>query len=145
MLRLRYNEPLSRHTSFRIGGAAYCWVEPEDPKGILEAIDFISAENRKFSVIGNGTNLLAKDEGFDGVIICIAKGFEKIEIGSGEIIKTGAGLSAAKLVKCAFDAGLGGCEFLTGIPGNVGGAIFMNAGARNPEDPAKFEEIKDIL
>jgi UDP-N-acetylmuramate dehydrogenase len=145
MLRLKYNEPLSRHTSFRIGGPAYCWIEPEDRKGILEAIDFISAENKKFSVIGNGTNLLAKDEGFDGVIICIAKGFEKIEIESGEIIRTGAGLSAAKLVQCAFDAGLGGCEFLTGIPGSVGGAIFMNAGARNPEDPAKFEEIKDIL
>lgn len=149
MLRLRYNEPLSRRTSFRIGGAAYCWAEPENPEGILEAISFAESKNKKFVVIGKSTNLMVKDEGFDGVIICIAKGFEKIEIESVAaklaLLRIGAGLSLAKLVKYAFDAGLGGCEFLTGIPGNVGGAIFMNAGARNPEAPAKFEEIKDIL
>ncbi|MCX5693056.1 MAG: UDP-N-acetylmuramate dehydrogenase [Candidatus Omnitrophica bacterium] len=142
---LRYNEPLSRHTSFKIGGSAYCWAQPENPKGVLEAVSFAESKNKKFSVIGKGTNLLVKDEGFDGVIICLTKGFEKREKEGEEIIKIGAGLSAAKLVKYALDLGLGGCEFLTGIPGNVGGAIFMNAGARSLEDPAKFDEIKDIL
>lgn len=142
---LRYNELLSGHTSFKIGGPAYCWAQPENPKGILEAVSFARSKNKKFSVIGNGTNLLVKDEGFDGVIICLVKGFEKRQTEGEEIIKMGAGLSAAKLVKYALDLGLGSCEFLTGIPGSVGGAIFMNAGARSLGDPAKFDEIKDIL
>jgi len=142
---LKYNEPLSLHTSFKIGGPAYCWAEPENPEGILEAISSAETKNKKIAVIGKGTNLLAKDEGFDGVIICLVKGFEKCVKETGGVINAGAGLSAAKLVKYAFDTGLGGCEFLTGIPGNVGGAIFMNAGVRSLKAPAGFNDIKDIL
>jgi UDP-N-acetylmuramate dehydrogenase len=142
---LRYNELLSKHTSFKIGGPAYCWAQLENPKSILETISFAKSKNKKFSVIGKGTNLLVKDEGFDGVIICLGKSFEKIQKVGEEIIEIGGGLSAAKLVKSALSLGLGGCEFLTGIPGNMGGLIFMNAGVRSPEDPAKFDEIKNIL
>ncbi len=145
MYMIRYDEPLSRHTSFKIGGPAYCWIEPENPEGILEAINFIEAKNKKFIIVGKGTNLLVKDEGFNGAIIHLAKGFEKIEIEREVIIKAGAGLSLAKLVKYAFDNGLAGCEFLAGLPGNLGGAIFMNAGVRNLECPAEFIEIKDII
>ncbi len=141
----RCDEPLSRHTSFKIGGPAYCWIEPENPEGILEAINFIEAKNKKFIIAGNGTNLLVKDEGFNGAIIHLAKGFEKIEIEREVIIKAGAGLSLAKLVKYAFDNSLAGCEFLAGLPGNLGGAIFMNAGVRNLEYPAEFIEIKNII
>lgn len=142
---LRYNELLSRHTSFRIGGPAYCWLEPEDSEGILEAVSFAENKDKKFIIAGKGTNLLAGDDGFDGVIIRLAKGFDKCRIDSGEIIKAGAGLSAAKLVRCAFDEDLSGCEFLTGIPGSLGGAVFMNAGVRSLEDPDRFIEIKDII
>jgi UDP-N-acetylmuramate dehydrogenase len=145
MYMIRYNEPLSRHTSFKIGGPACCWIEPENPEGILEAINFIEAKNKKFIIVGKGTNLLVKDEGFNGAIIHLAKGFEKIEIEREVIIKAGAGLSLAKLVKYAFDNGLAGCEFLAGLPGNLCGAIFMNAGVRNLECPAEFIEIKDII
>ena len=145
MYMIRYDEPLSRHTSFKIGGPAYCWIEPENPEGILEAINFIEAKNKKFIIVGKGTNLLVKDEGFNGAIIHLAKGFEKIEIEREVIIKAGAGLSLAKLVKYAFDNGLAGCEFLAGLPGNLCGAIFMNAGVRNLECPAEFIEIKDII
>jgi len=146
---LKYNELLSKHTSFKIGGPAYCWAEPENPEGILETISFAEAKDKKIAVIGRGANLLAKDEGFDGVIIHLAGGFEKIEIESVAaklaLLRIGAGLSLAKLVKYAFDVSLGGCEFLTGIPGSVGGAIFMNAGVRSLKTPAGFNEIKDIL
>lgn len=142
---LRYNEPLSRHTSFKIGGPAYCWAQPENQEGILEAVSLARAKNKKLTVVGKCTNLLVKDEGFDGVMICLGKGFEKIQAEGEGIVRAGAALSAAKLVRYVLDLGLGGCEFLTGIPGNVGGAVFMNAGARSPEDPAKFNEIKDIL
>ena len=129
MYMIRYDEPLSLHTSFKIGGPAYCWIEPENPEGILEAINFIEAKNKKFIIAGKGTNLLVKDEGFNGAIIHLAKGFEKIEIEREVIIKAGAGLSLAKLVKYAFDNSLADCEFLTGLPGNLGGAV----------------EIKDII
>ncbi|HAZ10210.1 MAG TPA: UDP-N-acetylenolpyruvoylglucosamine reductase [Candidatus Omnitrophica bacterium] len=145
MYMIRYDEPLSRHTSFKIGGPACCWIEPENPEGILEAINFIEAKNKKFIIVGKGTNLLVKDEGFNGAIIHLAKGFEKIEIEREVIIKAGAGLNLAKLVKYAFDNGLAGCEFLAGLPGNLCGAIFMNAGVRNLECPAEFIEIKDII
>jgi len=145
MYIIRYNELLSRHTSFRIGGPAYCWIEPENPEGILEAINFTETKNKKFVIVGNGTNLLVKDKGFDGVVIRLARGFEKIETEKEVIIKVGAGLSVGKLVKHSFDNGLTGCEFLAGIPGNLGGAIFMNAGVRSLEDPSVFIEIKDII
>jgi len=145
MYMIRYDEPLSRHASFKIGGPAYCWIEPENPEGILEAINFIEAKNKKFIITGKGTNLLFKDEGYNGAIIHLAKGFEKIEIEKEVIIKAGAGLSLAKLVKYTFDNGLAGCEFLTGLPGNLCGAIFMNAGVRSLECPTEFIEIKDII
>ncbi|MDP2912316.1 MAG: UDP-N-acetylmuramate dehydrogenase [Candidatus Omnitrophota bacterium] len=141
----KYNEPLSRHTSFKIGGPAYCWIEPESPKAVLEAISFAEGKNKLLITAGKGANLLARDEGVDAVIVHLAKGFEKIEEEPGGAIKTGAGLSLAKLVKYASDKALAGCEFLTGIPGNLGGAVFMNAGARSLEDALKFIEIKDII
>ncbi len=142
---LKYNEPLSLHTSFRIGGPAYCWAEPENPEGILEVIDFTKNKNKKFIIIGAGTNLLVKDEGFNGVVIHMAKGFERIEKVSEGIIKIDAGLSVTKLVKYAFNSCLTGCEFLAGLPGNIGGAIFMNASVRSMENPSEFNEIKDII
>lgn len=137
---LRYNEPLSRHTSFKIGGPAACWTEPEDIDELLEVISFAESRSKPFIVIGNGTDILALDNGFDGVVIRLSKGFERIEEE-----RIGAGLSLSKLIKYASRNCLSGCEFLTGIPGNLGGAIFMNAGVRSLEDKEKFHEIKDIV
>jgi len=142
---IKYNELLSRHTSFRIGGPAYCWVEAESPEEILEAVSLALSKSKKILVAGGGTNLLAKDEGAREVIIHLAGSFERIEEESGEIIRLGAGGSLAKLVKYTSSKALGGCEFLAGIPGNVGGAIFMNAGVRSLENPDVFIEIKDII
>ncbi|MFA5389582.1 MAG: UDP-N-acetylmuramate dehydrogenase [Candidatus Omnitrophota bacterium] len=141
---LKYNEPLSGHTSLRIGGQAYCWAEPENTKDILEAVSLAESKKKKFFVIGRGTNLLAGDGLFDGVIIHLAGGFDRCGAEDGDIINAGAGASLAKLVKYASDTGLSGCEFLTGIPGNTGGAVLMNAGVRGLEG-AGFDEIKDIL
>jgi len=142
---IRYNEPMSRHTSFRIGGPAYYWAEPEDIKAVLEAVSLAEDKNKRLLVVGKGTNLLVKDEGFDGVIISLAGGFEKIEKETSGSIKAGSGASVAKLVKYAFKEELGGCEFLSGIPGSLGGAIFMNAGVRGVDSEDEFDEIKDIL
>ncbi len=142
---VKYNEPLSRHTSFCVGGPARYWIEPENPEDILEAISLAESKNKKFIIMGKGTNLLVKDEGFDGAIIHLDKGFKKAEKEGETIIKAGAGLSLGKLVGYALDNSLSGCEFLTGIPGNIGGSIYMNAGVRNPEDRAEYIEIKDII
>lgn len=146
---LKYNELLSRHTSLRIGGPAYLWAETGNPEEILEAVSLAESENKKFIIAGNGTNLLGMDEGFDGVIIHLAGDFEKIEIESVAaklaLIRIGAGLGLARLVKYAYDKSLAGCEFLTGIPGDLGGAVFMNAGVRRLEGGAGYIEIKDIL
>jgi len=145
MLTLRYDEPLLRHTSLRIKGSAYCWAEPGNPDGILEAIDFAKGRGKRFVIIGNGTNLLFRGDFFDGVIIHLSKGFDRIKEEKGLIIKAGAGIKLAKLVKYASDRSLGGCEFLSGVPGDVGGAIFMNAGVRDINNPSEFIEIKDII
>ena len=142
---LKYNELLSRHTSFRIGGPAYLWAEAGNLKEILEAASLAEEKNKKFIIAGKGTNLLASDEGFDGAIAHLAGDFEKIESESVDIIKAGAGLGLARLVKYALDKSLAGCEFLAGIPGDLGGAVFMNAGVRDPEGGPGFIEIKDIL
>jgi len=142
---LKYNEPLSLHTSFRIGGNAFCWIEPKNPEKILEAIHLAESRHLSFAVFGRGTNLLVKDEGFDGIVIHIGKGFDEIKRDTGQILKAGAGVSLSKLIKYACENGLAGCEFLTGIPGDFGGAVFMNAGMRSLKDSARFDEIKDII
>jgi len=146
---LKYNEPLSNHTSFCIGGPAYCWADTDSVEDIREAINLAEDKNKKFVIIGRGTNLLVKDEGFDGIVIRLGSGFEKIEIKSvtskNVLLKIYAGLSVAKLVRYALDNSFGGCEFLTGIPGSFGGAVFMNAGVRGAEDASGFSEIKDLI
>lgn len=143
---VKYNEPLSRHTSFKIGGPAFCWVEPEGMDDILEAIALSEKNNKTFFVFGKGTNLLVRDEGYDGVAICLGrKGFDSIENEGDGVIRITAGSSISKLIKYASRACLSGCEFLIGIPGNLGGAIFMNAGVRDLEDVNRFREIKDII
>lgn len=134
-----------RHTSFKIGGPAFCWLETEGLGDILEAVLLSENKCKDFIVLGMGSNILARDEGFDGVVMHLGGGFDYIDrIGEG-VIKVGAGFSLAKLVNCASEWGLSGCEFLSGIPGDFGGAVFMNAGVRSPDNPEKFIELKDII
>jgi UDP-N-acetylmuramate dehydrogenase len=142
---VKYDEPLCRHTSFGIGGPAFCWAGPEDFKQLLEAIYLAETKNKPFVIFGSGTNLLVSDEGFNGVVIHLGEGFDSIKRDTGDVIKAGAGLTLAALIKYAYEEGLAGCEFLTGIPGDFGGAVFMNAGVRSLEDPERFNEIKDII
>jgi len=132
---VKYDEPLCRHTSFGIGGPAFCWAGPEDFKQLLEAIYLAETKNKPFVIFGSGTNLLVSDEGFNGVVIHLGEGFDSIKRDTGDVIKAGAGLTLAALIKYAYEEGLACCEFLTGIPCDFGGAVFMNAGVRSLEDP----------
>ncbi|MFA4991954.1 MAG: UDP-N-acetylmuramate dehydrogenase [Candidatus Omnitrophota bacterium] len=142
---IRQNEPLSRHTSFKIGGPAAFWAEAEDRRDILEAVSLADKLKKPFVVLGAGTNILARDGGFDGVVLRLGRGFNIIEVESDRALRVGAGVVTARLAAYASERGLSGCEFLAGLPGDFGGAIFMNAGVRDPIETGRFREIKDIL
>ncbi len=121
------DEPMSRHTSFRIGGPADIFVTPESADSLKEVYSFAHELGLSTYIIGRGSNVLFADEGFRGVIISTEKLTEvKIE---GNILSAQCGASFTHIAALARDAGLSGLEFAYGIPGAVGGAVFMNAGA----------------
>jgi UDP-N-acetylenolpyruvoylglucosamine reductase len=126
---IRCDEPLAKHTTLRVGGPADVYVEPASEEDLAEVVKFCAGRSVPFFVMGRGSNLLVRDGGFRGVIICLAHAnFSRIEA-VGERLKCGAG---AKLKNVSIEArrlGLSGMEFLEGIPGSVGGALRMNAGA----------------
>lgn len=145
MLKRNYKRLLSQHTSLRIGGPAFCWLEPGDFDDVLEAISLADLDKRPLTVVGNGTNLLVHDKGFDGLIMNLSREFDSIEKETGEIVRVGAATPLAQVVNRCAEFGLRGCEFLSGIPGSFGGSVFMNAGVRDIGDTERYREIKDII
>ena len=145
MLRREYGKILSSCTSFKIGGPTFCWVEPQNIDDILEAVSEAERGKKLLTIIGKGSNVLVKDEGFDGIIINLGKEFDYIEREDNEIIRIGSGCLISRFVRQSVEWGLAGGEFLSGIPGSIGGAMFMNAGVRGIENPDAMDEIKDII
>ncbi len=144
--RVRFNEPLREHTSFRIGGNAKYWTEPKDISDLLEVFRFSKEEGIETFIIGEGTNLLAKDTGFEGVIINLSSAyFKRIyrRINDIDLIHTGAGVRMEELRLFAQESGLEGLEFLAGIPGSIGGGLIMNAGVKDLE--GRRIEIGDFV
>jgi UDP-N-acetylenolpyruvoylglucosamine reductase len=139
---LRRNEPLAPHTTLRVGGPADVYVEPATEAELAAILNFCGEHGVKFFMLGRGSNLIVRDGGFRGVVICLAHAnFSKIEV-DGERLRCGAG---AKLKQVALEAknhGLGGVEFLEGIPGSVGGALRMNAGAMGGETFDAVESVR---
>lgn len=131
------DEPMSRHTTFKAGGPAALYVIPSDEKQLSDVVKSCNAAGSRYYVIGNGSNLLVRDEGFDGVIIEIGKRMSGIDI-DGDELTAQAGAALAVIASAARDAGLTGLEFASGIPGNLGGACVMNAGAYDGQ-------MKDVL
>ena len=130
-------EPMKNHTTFRIGGPAACFVRPQDA-GQVERILNICRENEvPWFILGNGSNLLVSDRGFDGVIIQIYRNMSRIQV-SGHYMTVQAGALLSAVAKQALREGLSGLEFASGIPGTVGGAVVMNAGAYGGE-------MKDVV
>ncbi len=125
------NEPMSRHTTFRIGGPAGVFVTPGDTGSFLEILRIARGSGIPYMVVGNGSNLLFDDAGYRGCVICTS-GLRYVSR-DGDVIEAGAGYPVTALAKYAADSGLGGLEFAYGIPGTVGGAVFMNAGAYGGE------------
>jgi len=127
--RVRVGEPLSRHTSFRIGGPAKYFLELTNIEELGNVIEFCMKENLDFFILGEGSNVLFSDEGFDGLIIRLKGEFKKVSV-DGEEVTAGAGVKLNNLVKKLARRGLAGLEFASGIPGSIGGAIVSNAGTR---------------
>lgn len=129
-------EPMKGHTTFRIGGPADIYVEPDFPS-IIPLIQYLKEQDVPFTMIGNGSNLLVSDKGIEGVVISLGKRSADITIeGDKMIVQAGAMLST--VANTAADNGLTGLEFASGIPGTIGGAVYMNAGAYGGE-------MKDVL
>lgn len=135
--KVKYNEKMSKYTTMRVGGPCDCVVFPDEILKIKEVIDFCKNENITFFVIGNGSNLLVKDEGIHGVVIKLGHRFSKIEL-DGEYILAYAGATMPALSQLAKKNSLKGLEFACGIPGTIGGGVKMNAGAYG-------SQISDIL
>ena len=134
---VKYDEPLKNHTTFQIGGKCIALIEPKKVEDIIEAIKICRENNLKFFVIGNGSNLLVPDDGYNGVIIKIKSEFSNIRV-EGECLIAHSGAKLSEIYTVAYENSLTGFEFASGIPGTIGGAIFMNAGAYGGE-------MKDIV
>ena len=137
------NEPMSRHTTFRTGGNADVFVTPSSVDEIRAVLEYVNKNNIPYYIIGNGSNLLVKDKGFRGVIIQLYKNFSKIET-DGCIIRAQAGALLSAVAKTAMNNSLSGMECLSGIPGTIGGAVCMNAGAYGGEIKDIVTEVKVI-
>ena len=125
---VRINEPMKNHTTFKIGGPAQYYVTPESVTQIQEVVSLCKDKNISLHVIGNGSNILVGDDGVDGVVLALFNTFSDYEI-KDNVITAQAGMSLIKLAVIALREGLTGLEFASGIPGSVGGAVYMNAGA----------------
>lgn len=145
---VRLNEPMSGHTSFRIGGPADALVLPEDRDDLIALLAEVREQGIPYVVLGGGTNLLVRDRGYRGVVISLKK-LCSIEVlreyrslgGSFAVLQVDAGAALARLLNFAVERGLTGLEFATGIPGTVGGALCMNAGTAQGE----FGDIIDMV
>ena len=137
---IKYNEPMKKHTTMKVGGLCDCMVEPSSIEEIQKVLEYVKENNIKYYIIGNGSNLLVKDEGVHALIIKIANKFSGFEV-NGEYIKAYSGCSVPKLSQIAKENSLSGLEFACGIPGSVGGGIRMNAGAYGSEMVNVVEKV----
>ena len=130
-------EPLRKHTTFRVGGCARVLVVPDSKEALVRTVELVREYGLNFKIWGKGSNILASDDEFLGVVIKTDKALDYFWQ-DGVTITVGAGASTVKLARLVAKLNLAGLEFVSGIPGTVGGAVFMNAGAYNLE-------VKDIL
>jgi len=131
--RIALSEPMAKYTTFRIGGPADIYLEPLDKADALALIKYLRHEKISFFPMGNGSNLLISDAGIRGAVVNLEAGFNYVHDGPDEVITAGAGIKLAKFVDFCIGKGKQGAEMLAGIPGTLGGAIIMNAGAYGGE------------
>ncbi len=130
--RLLFHEPMSRHTTFRVGGEAECMAVVESKEELSQLVSYLGRIEQDYFVLGNGSNLLVGDKGYRGIIVKLGPRLSAVGVEKNHIA-AGAGVLLSKVAYAARDAGLSGLEFAAGIPGSIGGAIVMNAGAYGGE------------
>lgn len=135
-----FQEPMSRHTSFRTGGEADCLLQIRNVVQLQKILSYLRRTGNEYFLLGNGTNLLVSDRGYQGVVLQMGEGLSGISV-EGEKIRVQAGALLSKTAKTAMDAGLAGMEFASGIPGSIGGGIVMNAGAYDGEMKQIVEQV----
>lgn len=135
--RLFLDEPMKKHTTFRIGGSADCFLVPENTDQVQTILQICREEEVPYFILGNGSNLLVSDQGYRGVVIQLFRNFAGIQV-EGKKIHAQAGTLLSTIAAAARNASLTGFEFAGGIPGTLGGAVVMNAGAYGGE-------MKDVL
>lgn len=128
-----YDEPMKNHTSFCVGGPANLLIKPRDEEALVEILKSIRKNNYKYYILGNCTNIIVRDKGFDGIIIKLKNKLNDVKKVSDKEIYAGTGASMKKISEFAMENSLTGLEFAHGIPGSLGGAIVMNAGAYDGE------------
>lgn len=126
------NEPMYKHTTFRVGGEAQCFVRISNVEQLIRLVPYFKMVEVPYFVIGNGSNLLVGDKGYEGVILQIGNKMNRVTLEDTHI-RAGAGALLSQVAKCAWENGLTGLEFASGIPGTLGGGIVMNAGAYGGE------------
>ena len=136
-MELRFNEPMAKHTSFRIGGPAEVMAMPKNTNELSQLLKQSALLDCKIAILGAGTNVLAPDAGLEGLVICLKDCLDGMQKLDGNCIRVAAGVTMTRAAVFAAGLGLGGMEFAHGIPGTVGGGVYMNAGAYGGE-------IKDI-
>lgn len=130
--RLLFHEPMSRHTTFRVGGEAECMAVVETKEELSQLVSYLGRIEQDYFVLGNGSNLLVGDKGYRGIILKMGPRLSAVGVEK-DHIAAGAGALLSRVSAAARDAGLSGLEFAAGIPGSIGGAIVMNAGAYGGE------------
>ncbi|CAI8797849.1 UDP-N-acetylenolpyruvoylglucosamine reductase 1 [Bacillus cereus VDM021] len=126
------NEALARYTTMKIGGPADILIVPSSVAGVEKTLDLVKKYNTKWTAIGRGSNLLVSDKGIEGVVIRLGEGLDHLEV-EGTTVRVGGGYPLIKLSTLLSRQGLAGLEFASGIPGSVGGAVYMNAGAHKSD------------
>lgn len=143
---VRYNESMAKHTSFRIGGAAEVMAFPKTAEELAELLRAAEELQIAPSILGAGTNVLAPDEGISGLCICLKDSMDGMELLDGNRIRIVAGVTMSRAAVFAANHGLSGMEFAHGIPGTVGGGVYMNAGAYGGEirDICESVDVMDM-
>ncbi|MDM5226314.1 UDP-N-acetylmuramate dehydrogenase [Cytobacillus sp. NJ13] len=129
---VKENEPMANHTTMKIGGPADLFIEPSSIENLAKAMELIRRYELKWRAIGRGSNLLVSDGGIEGVVIKLGRGMDHLDLNETEL-KAGGGYSVVALSTIISKKGLSGLEFASGIPGSVGGAVYMNAGAHGSD------------
>jgi len=134
---IKLNEPMKNHTSFRVGGPADILIMPSNTERLVEVLKLCKEKKVPFFIMGNGTNLIVRDKGIRGVVIKTYENFNEYKV-IDNVIEAYAGILLSRIADIALEKELSGLEFASGIPGTLGGAVFMNAGAYGGE-------MKDIV